>query len=420
MDTDKPSDLYSKISQKITTKDALVGVLGVGYVGKELVLGSLSAGFVTIGYDLNPQKTASINHPKFLKAISVTDLENCDVICICVPTPLDEEKKPDLSFLTNAIEEITRLKKIEKLIIVESTVAPGTLSKIVLPQINDKGLKLGEDFFLAISPERIDPGNKNYNIQNTPKVVGGIDEPSKKLVFDFYSKFVNKVVPTSSSETAEFAKIFENTFRLVNISLVNQLKEYAESIGVDMWEVIDAAATKPYGFLPHYPGPGVGGHCIPVDPVYLLEEARNSNVNLTMVEEAVRINESLPLKIVDQAKKKLNGHMARGDARMLLVGITYKPNVDDIRESPALKIWEEATKEGFEVSYHDPYVPQLNGYDSITLTQDSLLNHDVIVIVTNHKNIPYELFTTLDKPIIDTRNIFSKSYFETIELNRGN
>ena len=402
----------------IKSRKIKVGVVGVGYVGKALAQALLSSGFETYGFDINPDKLGEINHQKFTRAYNVEQLENCDIVCICVPTPLDGKRQPDLRLLIKACNELAALKTKKQLVIVESTVAPGTLRNIVSPIFAKEGKKLGEDFYLAISPERVDPGNKVFTLKTTPKVVGGIDEESAKLATEFYSTFIDEVVTTTTSEVAELSKLLENTFRLVNISLVNEIKGYADKAGIDIWEVINAAATKPFAFMPHYPGPGVGGHCIPVDPVYLLEEAKSKGVDLNITRSAIELNETMSKKIVGEAKRALNGYTNGRKPKLLLIGLAYKPNSSDTRESPALKIWKQAASEGFKVSYYDPHVPKLNGYTCQPITKEILAKQDVIVIVTHHENIPYELLDEAGKPIIDTRNImrkFSKDKFVWLE-----
>ena len=402
----------------IKSRKIKVGVVGVGYVGKALAQALLSSGFKTYGFDINPDKLGEINHQKFTRAYNVEQLENCDIVCICVPTPLDGKRQPDLRLLIKACNELAALKTKKQLVIVESTVAPGTLRNIVSPIFAKEGKKLGEDFYLAISPERVDPGNKVFTLKTTPKVVGGIDEESAKLATEFYSTFIDEVVTTTTSEVAELSKLLENTFRLVNISLVNEIKGYADKAGIDIWEVINAAATKPFAFMPHYPGPGVGGHCIPVDPVYLLEEAKSKGVDLNITRSAIELNETMSKKIVGEAKRALNGYTNGRKPKLLLIGLAYKPNSSDTRESPALKIWKQAVSEGFKVSYYDPYVLKLNGYTCQPITKEILAKQDVIVIVTHHENIPYELLDEAGKPIIDTRNImrkFSKDKFVWLE-----
>lgn len=405
-----PESLYLDLVTKFRKEEIIIGVVGVGYVGKALVEGMVSTGYRVLGYDKDVNKSLQINHKLYSPINSAAELEVCDVICVSVPTPVDKEGKPDLTSLIGACQSISSLNKLNKLIVIESTVAPGTLRNTVLPIFTRGGRELGKDFLLAISPERVDPGNKKFNIKNTPKVVGGIGKESTLLTTLFYSKFVDKVVPCSSPEVAELSKVFENTFRLVNISLVNEVQEYAENIGLNMWEVIEVAATKPFGFMPHYPGPGVGGHCIPVDPIYLLEDAKNRNINLRILESAIQVNSLQPNKVLKKAKRALDGYTGGKVPKLFIIGVTYKPNVPDTRESPGIKILEEAEKQGFEVSYFDPYVPELNGYTSSTLNIDTLNSQDVIIIATDHKDITYDLLAKVDKPIIDTRNALNKYY----------
>ena len=279
--------------------------------------------------------------------------------------------------------------------------------------LQTSGLKKEEEeFFLSFSPERVDPGNKKYTICNTPKVVAGLSNTSSDLACKFFQSFVEKVVPVSSIEAAEMSKILENTFRLVNISFINELVPYAKSLGVDIHEVINVAATKPYGFLPHYPGPGVGGHCIPVDPYYLLSDARKRGISLTIVEDAGRVNEEQPKKVVTKALeilKKTNGHKAT--YKVLLLGLTYKKDIGDQRESASLKIWKLLEEKNVNVSYHDPYVPSWNDHVSVELTDKTLSENDVIIITTDHENIDYAKLTSHQKPILDTRNVLRKNGF---------
>lgn len=397
-----------RLGPKVNPREAKIGVVGVGYVGQALVDTLVSSGYQTYGFDVDRNKLLVINHKLFTGAVSIKVLEPCDVIVVCVPTPLGKNRKPDLSCLIDAVSGLAGIQDRERLIIIESTVAPGTLRNIVLPVFERAGRKCGRDFYLAMSPERVDPGNTIFAVKNIPRVVGGIDEASTHLATEFYSNFIDRVVPLSSVEAAELTKTLENTFRLVNISLINEIKSYADRVGIDIWEVIDAAATKPYAFMPHYPGPGVGGHCIPVDPVYLFEEAKRRGVSLDIVRSAIKVNEAQPKKIVQEAKRALNGRPNGKKAKLFLIGIAYKPGSRDTRESPALKIWEEAEKQGLSVSYFDPNVPVLNGYNSKLLSYDTLLKQDVIVIVTDHKNVPYEMLATINKPIIDCRNIMRK------------
>ncbi len=411
--------IYTQILEKIRSRKAQVGVVGVGYVGRALVEVLVEAGFRTHGFDIDESKVLNIHHPLFVPTLQIDELSLCDIICICVPTPVDENRKPDLSFLIKAVSDVALLNGGSQLVIIESTVSPGTLRREVAPIFTKRGRRLGSNFYLAISPERVDPGNTKFNIKNTPKVVAGLDKVSTLLAEEFYKAFIDKVVTVATAEVAELSKMIENTFRLVNISLVNEIKNYADAAGINVWEAIDAAATKPFAFMAHYPGPGVGGHCIPVDPAYLLEEAKRAGVHLKTVEAALAVNEEQPKKIVEKARLSLPSHAKKTNPKMLLLGIAYKPGTQDTRESPALKIWKEAEKQGFHVSYFDPYVPKLNGYTCQTMSRDLLTEQDVIVIVTHHKSLPYELLTQINKPIIDTRNIMSKYYSEQLLESSG-
>lgn len=399
---------YPNLLTKIKTKQASVGVVGVGYVGRALVEGMSTSGIKSYGFDIDKEKLKKIKDSNFTPVSVLNKLSICEVICICVPTPVDEFGKPDLNYLKRACEDVASISSKPRLVLIESTVAPGTLRNFVLPIFENKDLKLEENFYLAISPERIDPGNTDFNIINTPKVVGGIDKLSTNLANQFYTTFIEKVIPTSTPEVAELSKMFENTFRLVNISLANEVKEYADTAKIDFWEVINAAATKPYGFMAHYPGPGAGGHCIPVDPVYLLEEARGRGIKLKLTQAAIEVNNIQPKRVVEKAKRFLNGYSKSKKPKLLVIGVAYKPNISDTRESPGEKILKVAEEEGFEVTYFDPYVPNLNGYTSNLLSIDLLSRQDVIVIATHHDDIPYELLREVNKPIIDTRNIMSK------------
>lgn len=410
---------YPNLLSEIRKKQALIGIVGVGYVGRALVEGMSASGIKSSGFDLDKDKLKNISDKNFTPVYSLKQLNKCEVVCICVPTPIDQLGKPDLTYLTKACEDVSKFNGKTRLVVIESTVAPGTLRKVVLPIFEREGKKIGSNFYLSISPERIDPGNSEFNITNTPKIVGGIDKLSTTLATEFYSTFIEKVVTTSSPEAAELSKMFENTFRLVNISLVNEIKEYADRIGVDFWEVIKAAATKPYGFMPHYPGPGAGGHCIPVDPVYLLEDARDKGLNLKLTEAALAINNIQPKKVVEKARESLNGYDKSRKPRLLVIGIAYKPNVSDTRESAGAKIIKEAENDGFEISYFDPLVPKLNGYTSKLLNVNFLNRQDVIIIATHHDNIPYELLTKIKTPIVDTRNIMSKYLVQVDARTKG-
>lgn len=401
------------LQKKIQERKILVGIVGIGYVGGSLAEAISNAQIQTLGIDIDPQKVNAINNQNstFLSAtLDPAKLSECDIICICVPTPINELKQPDLKYLQNALAAVSANLKKGQLIVIESSVAVGTTRDVALPILRKSKLKIGEDFYLAFSPERVDPANSKFNVKNTPKVVAGLEENSHHLACQFYRSFVDDVVPVSSVETAEMTKVLENVFRLVNISLINELSAFTDAAGIDMWEVVGAAATKPYGFLAHYPGPGVGGHCIPVLPYYLLDSARQKNIRLPLVETAQIINETQPKKVVEKATKIMNGKLkANGHTpKVLLVGVSYKPETAVLSRSPALKIWKLLEKQGVSVSYHDPYVGNINGNSSQKLTKKVLSSQDLVIITTDHKNIKYAKIIKNDKPVIDTRNILAK------------
>lgn len=421
-----------ELIKKINNKSAKVGIVGMGYVGMPLAELSSAAGFKTVGFVRNPQKATKINDLDIKNLTSTTDknkISVADVVLICVQTPVFENKMPDLRALKQACEEVGKYLRKGQLVVIESSIAPGTTRKIALPILEKSGLKAGVEFFLAFSPERVDPGNSKFKLNEIPKVVSGLEENSFEAVVAFYKKIIDKVVPVSSLETAELVKIFENTFRLINISLVNQVHQYAKAIDVDMWEVVDAAATKPFGFLAHYPGPGIGGHCIPVDPYYLIEDAKRLGIDLTLVQEAGRINENQPQKVVRRAEEIISASIQKNNERnslqsvfskfvdgatkrkdsakrkVLLIGIAYKPDIDDHRESPALRIWELFEKMGYEVTYHDPFIPEFKGNSSIDLSEKTINDSDLLVITTNHSSVDYERLSKFNKPILDTRRV---------------
>ena len=397
------------LSELISSRRAVIGIVGVGYVGGALARESANAGFHVIGFTRNINRANRINQEGIRNltiTIDIKKLSECNVICICVPTPIHEDKLPDLEPLQSSVQKIVQYMQKGTLVIVESTIAPGTTRNFVLPILETSGYSKEKDFFLSFSPERVDPGNVKFNLKNTPKVVSGLSRKSVELTIKFYQSFVERVVPVSSLEAAEMSKILENTFRFVNISLMNELLDYTNKIGVDMWEVISASSTKPYGFMPHYPGPGIGGHCIPVDPYYLLDDARKHGVKLSLLEQTGLINDAQPHKVVNKTLfilKEKNGHKHSNSA--LIIGLAYKENIDDKRESPSLKIWELLQNNKVKVSYHDPYVSRYKDTESEEISELSLQKKDIIIIVTPHKCINYEMLMSSRKPIIDTRNV---------------
>lgn len=451
------------LSNNIISRKAKVGIIGMGYVGAALADIVIKQGFETTGFVTRPERAEKINKQNKKHLTATTDLsllKNQDIILICVQTPVDENKLPDLTALKRASNQVREHLQKDQLIIIESSIATGTTRNVVLPILdqNDKGLKAGVDYYLSFSPERVDPGNKDFDLNQIPKVVAGLEAPDKHLSVLFYQQIMDRVVPVSTLETAELVKLFENTFRLINISLVNELSTYAKSWGIDMFEVVNAASTKPFGFLPHYPSPGIGGHCIPVDPFYMYDDAKKRGITLRMIEEAGKINDLQPVKVVARTTEILNSATSAIEAelemnqtamhasasaqpersyamlqmyndgamvgtkggqetknlesdqltkRVLLVGLAYKPDIDDMRESSSLKIWKLLEKQGYNVSYHDPYIPELNGVSSKDLSPEVIKDHDIIVIATNHSNINYEELASYNKPILDTRHVYN-------------
>lgn len=396
------------LSEKISRKTANIGIVGIGYVGSALAHACILAGFQVLGFTRDADKARRINNPKkrrFTATTNLSRLRTCDIICICVPTPIYEDKTPDLRPLEESLTNVSAYLRAGQLIIIESSVGVGMTRSIAVPLLERTKLVCGKDFFLAYSPERVDPGNRSFSFRDIPKVVAGFDDMSKELAVTFYQKIIALAVPVSSLETAEMTKLLENTFRLVNISLINELTEYTKARGIDIWEVIAAAKTKPFGFLAHYPGPGVGGHCIPVDPHYLLSDARARNIPLTLVEDAGKINDRQVEKVIARALEILKERNGQKDAyEVLLIGVAYKRDVPDMRESPALRILESFHKQGFTVSYHDPHIPSVNGFASQALSSEVMQRQDLLVITTDHSAIDYSQLLAFDRPILDTRN----------------
>ena len=424
-------DMEVRLIQKILNKKALVGIIGMGYVGLPLVLRFCEEDFTVLGFDIDSKKVATLGKGKsYLKSIpssrisrfirnghlQVTNdfsrLNQPDCILICVPTPLTEKMEPDLRYIENTNEAIRRNLRRGQLIVLESTTYPGTTEELVLPKLETTGLKAGKDFFLGFSPEREDPGNKRFVTHQIPKVVAGLTPSCKKVVTTLYSQIIAKVVPVSSPRVAELTKLLENIYRSVNIALVNELKMLADRMGIDIWEVIEAASTKPFGFSPFYPGPGMGGHCIPIDPYYLSWKAREYDFTTRFIFLAGEINVHVPYYVVAKVQDALNerGKSIKG-ARILILGVAYKKDVDDARESPALAIMDLLQKKGAVILYHDPYIPSLPSFrkysfklKSSPLTDQLLRRVDAAVVVTDH-SIDYRRIVKLVSLIIDTRNV---------------
>lgn len=415
--------------EKIRDKSAKVGIVGLGYVGLPLALAFSEAGLRVLGVDIEQESVDSINQGKsYIIDISsdrlssvlnnklleaTTDqgkLNEVDAICICVPTPLTKTKKPDLSYVIHECEEISRRLKPGQLVILESTTYPGTTREVMLPILERSGLRGGSDFYLAYSPERIDPGNKKYGIANTPKIVGGIDSQSTRMAALLYQSIINTVVPVSGPEVAEMTKVFENIFRNVNIALVNELAQLCERMKVSIWEVIDAASTKPFGYMPFYPGPGVGGHCTPIDPHYLANKAREYDFHIRFIELAAEINENMPYFTASRIMEALNtkGSSLNG-ASVLVLGVAYKQDTADIRESPSLQLIQLLLDRGARVSYNDPYISEIqlqqNSLHSVELTEENLSSADCLVISTAHSGYDLGKIVAASKLVFDTRGV---------------
>ena len=431
-----------ELLNKIKNKTAVVGIIGLGYVGLPLGLEFASKGFKVLGFDLDESKVKKLNSGESYikhiaakrikdvlgkKTFSATNLFNrlpeADAIIICVPTPLDEHREPDMTFIINTSETIAKYLRKGQLVSLESTTYPGTTDEILLPMFEKAGSRdggkpfvIGKDFFLSFSPEREDPNNPNFNTATIPKVVGGITPDCVKIATTLYNNVVIKTVPVSSTRTAEATKLTENIYRSVNIALVNELKMVFDRMNIDIWEVIEAASTKPFGFQPFYPGPGLGGHCIPIDPFYLTWKAREYEVHTRFIELAGEVNTYMPYYVVEKSaealnrvKKSLNG------SRVLILGVAYKRDIDDMRESPSLRLIELFREKGSEVSYNDPYVPKLPrtrkyrfDMKSVELTKQNLAGFDLVVLSTDHSDYDYKMIAECSKLIVDSRNAFSK------------
>jgi UDP-N-acetyl-D-glucosamine dehydrogenase len=413
---------------KAKDRSAVFGIVGLGYVGLPLAMELVRAGYRVLGFDISKRVVDGLNAGRshiqdipsdaVAKAVSagkfsatndLSRLSEPDAISIAVPTPLSKTKDPDVSYVLSATESIKKTLRRGQLVILESTTYPGTTRELMLPALESTGLKVGEDFFLAFSPERVDPGNPKYNTRNTPKVVGGLTPNCLQVTVALYEPAIEHVVSVSSTEAAELVKILENTFRSVNIGLVNEMAIVCDKLGVDVWEVIDAAATKPFGFMKFTPGPGVGGHCIPLDPHYLAWKMRTLNYRTRFIELAGEINAEMPEYWVARVADKLNdqGKAVRGST-VLVLGVAYKKDIDDIRESPALDVIRLLEQRGAVVKYHDPHVPKLHEdgveLESIALTADVLHGTDCVVIVTDHTGLDYPLVAREAKLVVDTRH----------------
>jgi UDP-N-acetyl-D-glucosamine dehydrogenase len=422
------SKLKEDLILKLKNKTAKLGVVGLGYVGLPLAVEKAKAGYEVIGFDVQDSKVEMVNdgvnyigdivdedlkklvEAKRLKATTdFSFVANVDAVSICVPTPLDKYKQPDLSYVVSSSKSVAKYMHRGLLVVLESTTYPGTTEEVLKPILEESGLKCGEDFFLAFSPERVDPGNKEYKTKNTPKVVGGCTPECTEVAAMLYrSVLESEVMEVSSPAVAEMEKILENTFRNINIALANEMAILCKKMGIDVWEVIDAAKTKPYGFMPFYPGPGLGGHCIPLDPFYLSWKAKEYDYHTRLIETSGEINDYMPEFVVENAMKLLNTHKkALNGAKVLLLGVAYKNDIDDLRESPALKVIEHLEKNGANIIYNDPFIPSFkhnnNEYVSVNL-EENLESADIVIITTNHSVYNYQEIVDKAKLLYDTRN----------------
>jgi len=434
-------NMKEQLLEKINQRTAVVGVIGLGYVGLPLAVEKANAGFRTIGFDIQEEKVKLVNEGhNYIGDVVDSELENLvkigrlsatsdysfikevDFIAICVPTPLDEYQQPDISYVKSTAIEISKYLKRGTIVVLESTTYPGTTEELLLPILEEgSGLKCGQDFYLAFSPERVDPGNLIYKTKNTPKVVGGVGKDSTEIAAAMYRAVLNSdVFEVSSPKVAEMEKILENTYRNINIALANEMAIICHKMGINVWEVIEAAKTKPYGFQAFYPGPGVGGHCIPLDPYYLAWKTREYSYHTQLIETSGIINDSMPAYVVERSSKILNRFKKPlNGSKILILGIAYKPDIDDYRESPAIKVIEIFEKEGAIVEFYDPYIKEYKYKGKVKkgkeeLTNDSIKEADLVVITTNHSKVDYDFIQQNAKFIFDTKNAMKNV------KNRGN
>lgn len=438
-----PHEPRQELIEKLNSRTARVAVVGMGYVGLPLAVVFCEAGFEVTGIDLDKRKVEALkNGESYILDVPTTQvsslvekgrlkattdyavIRNMDAVSICVPTPLRQTGDPDLSFIVSAVEGIAPYIHPGMIIVLESSTYPGTTRELLLPTLTEKsGLKIGEDIFVAFSPERVDPGREDWTTKNTPKVIGGITPACSEVADAWYKQALDIVVPVSSTEVAEMAKLLENTFRMINIGLVNELAIICDRLGVDVWEVIDAAATKPFGFMKFTPGPGLGGHCIPIDPLYLSWKMKSLNYTARFIELASEINTGMPRFVVSKVQDALNDHNKplRG-SRVLVLGAAYKPDIDDLRESPALDVIHLLQEKGALVEYHDPYIPAIH-HDEIEMTSvpdlmASVQAADCVVIITNHKKYDYPAILEAAKLVVDTRNAMGKMGRQSPKVTR--
>ena len=428
----KMDSLSDQLAHRFALGDAAVGVIGLGYVGLPFAIAFAEAGLSVVGFDIQPRRVLAFNQGQSYVAdvsserlrqvvqtrrVEATDdrgrLGEPDALIICVPTPLTKSREPDLSHVTHEADEIARHLRPGQLVVLMSTTFPGTTEEIVLPILERSGLQVERDFFLAYCPERLDPGNRTFTIRNTPRLVGGVGPTSTALVQALYRHVTDQVVAVGSTRVAEMAKVFENVFRSVNIALVNELAQLCEKAGLSVWEVIEAAATKPYGFSPFWPGPGVGGHCIPLDPYYLASKAREYDFHTRFIELAADINEQMPYYVARRVADALNSrHKSVKSARILLLGVAYKRDIGDVRESPILRVFSVLQSWGADVSYHDPYVREVKIGEgqvfSVPLEPERLSAADCVVIATDHKVVDYALVIAHAPLVFDARGVTAR------------
>lgn len=424
--------IRNKLIKKIQHKKAIIGIFGLGYVGLPLTIMFVNAGFKVIGFDTNKNKVEVLNSGKsyindiddadikkikknnFFATDNFSDATKIDIIIICVPTPLNDHREPNLEYVKNTLSKLSPYLRSEQLLSLESTTYPGTTREIVLPVIESVNLKIGYNFFVIYSPERIDPGNKFFKTQQIPKIVGGITDQCCEIGHALYEQSVQSVIKVSSTETAEMTKLLENIYRSVNIGLVNEMKIICDAMKIDIHEVIKAASTKPFGFTPFVPGPGLGGHCIPIDPFYLTWKAKEYGLNSRFIELAGEVNTKMPHWVIQKISDILNnmGKSIKG-SKILILGIAYKKNIDDMRESPAVVIMDILSKKGAKINYSDPHIlkfPKIRKYsfnlDSVILTPKKLEDFDIIILTTDHDSFDYELILKHGKVIVDTRGVF--------------
>ena len=426
------------LRKKFESREAKVGVVGLGYVGLPLALGFVKNGLSVLGLDVDEDKVASVNQGiSYIEHISATPIGTgvknglleataefsrageCDALILCVPTPLSDHHEPDLSYVLNTLDSLLPYLREDQVLSLESTTYPGTTEEQLRPRIESQGFTIGADFYLVYSPEREDPGNAEFSSINIPKVMGGSTSACQEVGQALYEAVVEKVVPVASTQVAEFAKLLENIYRSVNIGLVNELKVAADKMGIDIWEVIDAAATKPFGFKAFYPGPGLGGHCIPIDPFYLTWKAREYGVHTRFIELSGEVNESMPAYVVQQAAKALNTRKKSvNGSSILVVGLAYKENVDDMRESPTFHLLDGLGELGAELDYHHPHISEIiptrehanwTGRKSVELCASTIQKYDLVLIATNHKRTDLSLLVEQAELILDTRNAVVKA-----------